>query len=172
MATAAAAKPKEFNFVWEGKDKTGKQVKGEMRAGGEALVNATLRRQGIVVSKIKKRRTGGGSVGEKDIALFTRQLATMMKAGVPLLQSFDNQLKSDAGWLPLVTAAQSRPDRLERETHARARLLAVTASDLQAAVRRYLVPERLLDVEVQPAPTKPAAQPAAPSSPAATPAGG
>ncbi len=89
MATAAAAKPKEFNFVWEGKDKTGKQVKGEMRAGGEALVNATLRRQGVIVSKIKKRRTGGGSVGEKDIALFTRQLATMMKAGVPLLQSFD-----------------------------------------------------------------------------------
>ena len=94
------------------------------------------------------------------------------RAREPLLQSFDNQLKSDAGWLPLVTAAQSRPDRLERETHARARLLAVTASDLQAAVRRYLVPERLLDVEVQPAPTKPAAQPAAPSSPAATPAGG
>lgn len=89
MATAAAAKPKEFNFTWEGKDKTGKQVKGEMRAGGEALVNATLRRQGIIVSKVKKRKTSGGSVGEKDIALFTRQLATMMKAGVPLLQSFD-----------------------------------------------------------------------------------
>ncbi len=89
MATAATAKPKEFNYVWEGKDKSGKQVKGEMRAGGEALVNATLRRQGVIVSKIKKRRTGGGSVGEKDIALFTRQLATMMKAGVPLLQSFD-----------------------------------------------------------------------------------
>jgi len=89
MATAATAKPKEFNYAWEGKDKSGKQVKGEMRAGGEALVNATLRRQGVIVSKIKKRRTGGGSVGEKDIALFTRQLATMMKAGVPLLQSFD-----------------------------------------------------------------------------------
>ena len=89
MATAATAKPKEFNYVWEGKDKSGKQVKGEMRAGGEALVTATLRRQGVIVSKIKKRRTGGGSVGEKDIALFTRQLATMMKAGVPLLQSFD-----------------------------------------------------------------------------------
>ena len=89
MATAAAAKPKDINFVWEGKDKSGKMVKGEMRAGGEALVNATLRRQGIIVSKIKKRRTSGGTVGEKDVALFTRQMATMMKAGVPLLQSFD-----------------------------------------------------------------------------------
>ncbi len=81
---------KEFNFTWEGKDKTGKQVKGEMRAQGEALVNATLRRQGVLVSKIQKQRAGsGGSVSTKDITLFTRQLATMMKAGVPLLQSFD-----------------------------------------------------------------------------------
>ena len=81
---------KEFNFTWEGKDKTGKQVKGEMRAQGEAVVNATLRRQGVLVSKIKKLRAGsGGSVSTKDITLFTRQLATMMKAGVPLLQSFD-----------------------------------------------------------------------------------
>jgi type IV pilus assembly protein PilC len=93
MATAAALKRdavKEFNFTWEGKDKTGKQVKGEMRAQGEAVVNATLRRQGVLVSKIKKQRVGsGGSVSAKDITLFTRQLATMMKAGVPLLQSFD-----------------------------------------------------------------------------------
>lgn len=81
---------KEYNFTWEGKDKTGKQVKGEMRAQGEAVVNATLRRQGVLVSKIKKLRAGsGGSVSTKDITLFTRQLATMMKAGVPLLQSFD-----------------------------------------------------------------------------------
>jgi type IV pilus assembly protein PilC len=93
MATAAAIKRdaiKEFNFTWEGKDKTGKAVKGEMRAQGEAVVNATLRRQGVLVSKIKKQRAGsGGSVSTKDITLFTRQLATMMKAGVPLLQSFD-----------------------------------------------------------------------------------
>jgi type IV pilus assembly protein PilC len=61
-----------------------------MRAGGEAVVNATLRRQGILVTKVKKRKLGGGGkVTEKDITLFTRQLATMMKAGVPLLQSFD-----------------------------------------------------------------------------------
>ena len=92
MATAAAAKGglKEFTFLWEGKDKTGKVVRGEMRAAGENMVNASLRRQGVVVSKVKKQRlSGGGSVSEKDVALFTRQMATMMKAGVPLLQAFD-----------------------------------------------------------------------------------
>ncbi len=91
MATAAAAaKPKEFTFTWEGKDKAGKVVRGEVRAAGENVVQATLRRQGITVSKVKKQRTSsGGKVGEKDVALFTRQMATMMKAGVPLLQAFD-----------------------------------------------------------------------------------
>ncbi len=89
MATAATAKPKEINFAWEGKDRSGKAVKGEMRAGGDAVVATTLRRQGITVKKIKKKRTGGGTVREKDVSLFTRQMATMMKAGVPLLQSFD-----------------------------------------------------------------------------------
>jgi type IV pilus assembly protein PilC len=91
MATALAAKGvKEFVFEWEGRDKNGKVVRGESRAGGEAVVSASLRRQGILVTKVKKRRlTGGRSVKQKDIAVFTRQLATMMKAGVPLLQSFD-----------------------------------------------------------------------------------
>jgi type IV pilus assembly protein PilC len=92
MATAAAAAkgPKEITFSWEGRDKSGKTVRGELRAASESAVNATLRRQGIMVQKVKKQRTGGGgSVTEKDIALFTRQLATMMKAGVPLLQSFE-----------------------------------------------------------------------------------
>lgn len=92
MATAAAVAKgaREVTFVWEGKDKAGKVVRGEMRAGGESVVNATLRRQGILVTKVKKQRLrGGGSVSDKDITLFTRQLATMMKAGVPLLQSFD-----------------------------------------------------------------------------------
>jgi type IV pilus assembly protein PilC len=94
MATATAAagkeKVKEFNFAWEGKDRSGKTVKGEIKAGGEAVVNATLRRQGIIVTKIKKQRAGsGGKVSEKDVTLFTRQMATMMKSGVPLLQSFD-----------------------------------------------------------------------------------
>ena len=91
MATAAAAKgAKDFIFEWEGKDRNGKPVKGELRAGGEAMVSATLRRQGILVNKVKKRRSSGGSaIKQKDIAIFTRQLATMMRAGVPLLQAFD-----------------------------------------------------------------------------------
>ena len=90
MATAAAVREKEFVFEWEGKDKNGKVVRGEMRAGGEAMVSASLRRQGILIKKVKKRRTSGGrSIKQKDIAVFTRQLATMMRAGVPLLQSFD-----------------------------------------------------------------------------------
>jgi type IV pilus assembly protein PilC len=91
MATAAAAKSlKEIVFEWEGKDKNGKVVRGEMRAGGEAMVSASMRRQGILVTKVKKRRLSGGrSIKQKDIAIFTRQLATMMRAGVPLIQAFD-----------------------------------------------------------------------------------
>ena len=90
MATAVAKGPKEFTFVWEGKDKAGKTVRGELRATGDAVVNATLRRQGVMVTKVKKQSfRKGGRVSDKDITLFTRQLATMMKAGVPLLQSFD-----------------------------------------------------------------------------------
>ena len=93
MATAAAAakKPgvKEFNFSWVGQDKSGKTLRGEIRATGEAQVNATLRRQGIKVVGVKKQRLTGGKITEKDITLFTRQLATMMKSGVPLLQAFD-----------------------------------------------------------------------------------
>ncbi|MDQ2928845.1 MAG: type II secretion system F family protein [Caldimonas sp.] len=92
MATALAAKQriKELVFEWEGKDKNGKAVRGEMRAGGEAMVSASLRRQGVMVNKVKKRRTSGGkAIKQKDIAIFTRQLSTMMRAGVPLIQSFD-----------------------------------------------------------------------------------
>src|SRR3990172_8015922 len=127
MATAAAAKDKikDFTFNWEGKDKQGKVVKGELRAQGEAVVNATLRRQGVLVTKVKKQRAGGGgSVSEKDVTLFTRQLATMMKAGVPLLQSFD-----------IVGKGHSNP--------AVARLLmelkteVETGSSLAAAFRKY-----------------------------------
>jgi len=94
MATAVAARGlknvKEIVYEWEGRDKNGKVMRGEMRAGGEAMVSASLRRQGILVTKVKKRRMNGGrSIKQKDIAIFTRQLATMMKAGVPLLQAFD-----------------------------------------------------------------------------------
>ena len=94
---ATATKPakrtqevKETTFTWIGKNKAGKVVRGEQRATTEAVVSATLRRQGILVTKISKQRMGsGGKVTEKDVALFTRQLATMMKAGVPLLQTFE-----------------------------------------------------------------------------------
>jgi type IV pilus assembly protein PilC len=90
MATAAVRDVKDFVFEWEGKDKNGKIVRGEVRSGGEAQVSAQLRRQGVLVTKVKKRRMrGGSSIKQKDIAVFTRQLATMMKAGVPLLQAFD-----------------------------------------------------------------------------------
>ncbi len=81
---------KEYTFLWTGKNKSGKIVRGELRAPSEAVVNATLRRQGILVEKVSKQRfRSGGKVSEKDVALFTRQLATMMKSGVPLLQTFD-----------------------------------------------------------------------------------
>ena len=90
MATAASKKVKDFVFEWEGKDRNGKQVRGETRAVGQNQVLAALRRQGIVPGKVKKRRMSSGKrIKPKDIAIFTRQLATMMKAGVPLLQSFD-----------------------------------------------------------------------------------
>ena len=89
-ATATRREVKEYTFSWEGRDRGGKVVRGDMRASGEAVVQSTLRRQGITPLKIKRQRAGmGGKVTEKDISLFTRQLATMMKAGVPLLQSFD-----------------------------------------------------------------------------------
>lgn len=81
---------KESAFLWEGKNRDGKTVRGEMRAASEAVVQSTLRRQGVNNAKVKKLRfKSGGKITEKDIALFTRQLATMMKSGVPLLQAFD-----------------------------------------------------------------------------------
>jgi type IV pilus assembly protein PilC len=81
---------KLYNYSWSGKDKTGKVVKGEIRAGGEHVVLATLRRQGLQNISVKKVSTRGGKrITQKDITIFTRQLAVMMKAGVPLLQSFD-----------------------------------------------------------------------------------
>ncbi|MFD2367647.1 type II secretion system F family protein [Pseudoduganella sp. GCM10020061] len=89
MATSRG-KATDTMYAWEGKDRNGKTVRGELRAAGEAVVNVTLRRQGIMVTKVKKKvYRSGKKVTDKDITMFTRQLATMMKAGVPLLQSFD-----------------------------------------------------------------------------------
>jgi type IV pilus assembly protein PilC len=95
MASKALTPPtragiKEHTFLWEGRDRSGKIVRGEMRAGGETVVTTTLRRQGITVTRVRKQRyKRGRKISDKDITLFTRQLATMMRAGVPLLQAFD-----------------------------------------------------------------------------------
>lgn len=89
MAVAVA---KNATYTWEGTDRKGKKVSGQMLAPGEAVVSTQLRRQGITVTKVRKQSSlfaRTGSIKEKDITLFTRQLAVMMKAGVPLLQSFD-----------------------------------------------------------------------------------
>lgn len=89
MATANKS-VKEFVFEWEGKDRNGKTTRGDIRAAGEHQARAYLRRQGILVQKIKKRKMASAKrIKPKDIAIFTRQLATMIKAGVPLLQAFD-----------------------------------------------------------------------------------
>ncbi len=80
----------EAVFEWQGRDRNGRAVNGETRAEAEILVRAMLRRQGITPTKVKKRRMGWAQpIKSKEIATFTRQLAAMMKAGVPLLQSFD-----------------------------------------------------------------------------------
>jgi type IV pilus assembly protein PilC len=93
MATATAQSRrdvKEFTYLWEGVDRNNRQVRGESRAASETVVTTNLRRQGVRIVKIKRQSfRGGRAVGEKDITFFTRQLATMLKAGVPLLQSFE-----------------------------------------------------------------------------------
>jgi type IV pilus assembly protein PilC len=91
IATKSKARSvKESTFLWEGKNRDGKTIRGEIKAASETVVQSTLRRQGISNVKIKKVRfTSGGKITDKDIALFTRQLATMMRSGVPLLQAFD-----------------------------------------------------------------------------------
>lgn len=94
MAIASTAprklEVKEYTYIWEGLDRNGRQVRGEIKAASETVVTTNLRRQGIRISKIKRQTfRGGRKIQERDIAFFTRQLATMLKAGVPLLQSFD-----------------------------------------------------------------------------------
>ncbi len=93
MAAAAAKAEKADVFLWEGADRKGKRIKGESRAANMALVRADLRRQGIKPTKVRKKSTLFSSKKKKiragDIAVFSRQLATMMSSGVPLVQSFD-----------------------------------------------------------------------------------
>jgi type IV pilus assembly protein PilC len=80
-------------FLWEGTDRNGKKVKGKSLASDEASVRADLRRQGVVPSRIRKQRqsmfSGGGKIETSDIAIFSRQLATMLAAGIPLVQAFE-----------------------------------------------------------------------------------
>ncbi len=130
MATGAVAKPRpaaprESLFAWEGTDKTGKVVRGEMRAGGESAVAAALRRRGISKPKIKKQVfSRGRRITEKDLALFTRQLSTMLRAGVPLMQCFD-----------IVARGHSNPSmsRLLNEIRADVE----TGTSLNQAFRKY-----------------------------------
>jgi type IV pilus assembly protein PilC len=83
-------KVKEQTFLWEGVDRNNKPLRGELRAVSETVATTNLRRQGIRVLKMKRQSyRGGRSISSKDMTFFTRQLATMLKAGVPLLQSFD-----------------------------------------------------------------------------------
>ena len=91
IATTASRKDvKEYTFVWEGVDRNNRQVRGESKAASQTVVTTNLRRQGIRLQKIKKLTfRGGKKVGDRDITFFTRQLATMLRAGVPLLQSFE-----------------------------------------------------------------------------------
>lgn len=87
--SATKAKPKDSSFLWTGINVRGRSVKGEVRAVSENDAKLQLRKMGVTTKTLKKKRGGGKSITQKDIALFTRQLATMMRAGVPLLQSFE-----------------------------------------------------------------------------------
>ncbi len=125
MSTATVRSAKEFLYAWEGKDRQGRMQRGEMRAGSENIVNASLRRQGIMVTKLKKRKVGGGrSIKAKDLTTFTRQMATMLRAGVPLLQSFDIVSRShpNASMARLITDVRNDVE---------------TGTSLSAAFRKY-----------------------------------
>lgn len=89
---AQLAPAQQSPFVWEGTDKKGKRVKGKMLAVSEAAVKADLRRQGVLAKKVRKEVQlfkGGKKITSEDIALFARQLATMLQAGIPMVQCFD-----------------------------------------------------------------------------------
>jgi len=95
MAPAATASVKaikrDIPYQWEGRDKRGARIKGKSLAPDELTLRSELRRQGIAPSRIRKQRQGrkGGKVNPGDIAIFSRQLATMLAAGIPLVQAFE-----------------------------------------------------------------------------------
>src|ERR1700744_991842 len=92
MATATTAGKKETQFVWEGKDKRGNKVRGKSLAVNEAALRADLRRQGVAATRVKtpsKTFGSGKKATAEDIAVFSRQLATMMQAGIPMVKAFE-----------------------------------------------------------------------------------
>src|ERR1700692_1494460 len=92
MAISATASKRETQFLWEGKDKRGNKVRGKSLAANEASLRADLRRQGVAPTRVKSQSgafRGGGKVNALDIAVFSRQLATMMSAGIPMVQAFE-----------------------------------------------------------------------------------
>src|SRR5271154_801180 len=91
MAISATAGKKETQFLWEGKDKRGNKVRGKSLAPNEQALRADLRRQGVAATRVKTQSgfKGGGKVQPQDIAVFARQLATMMSAGIPMVQAFE-----------------------------------------------------------------------------------
>jgi type IV pilus assembly protein PilC len=92
MAISATAVKKETQFIWEGKDKRGNKVRGKALAANEAALRADLRRQGVAATRVKTQSKTFGSgkkVTTEDIAVFSRQLATMMQAGIPMVQAFE-----------------------------------------------------------------------------------
>src|ERR1700684_3385576 len=92
MAISATVSKKETQFLWEGKDKRGNKVRGKSLATNEASLRADLRRQGVAATRVKtqsKAFRSGGKVSNEDIAVFSRQLATMMAAGIPMVQAFE-----------------------------------------------------------------------------------
>ncbi len=124
-ASATTSNKSEFLFAWEGKDKTGRVVQGELRASNAAGVGVVLRRQGVVLTRVKKKSIPRGKkITEKDICIFTRQLSTMLKAGVPLLQSFD-----------IVARGHANPSATRLLLDLRADV--ETGTSLSQAFRRY-----------------------------------
>ena len=90
--SAATASKKDVQFIWEGKDKRGHKIRGKALAANEAALRADLRRQGVAATRVKTQSRGlrsGGKVSNEDIAVFSRQLATMMAAGIPMVQAFE-----------------------------------------------------------------------------------
>lgn len=125
MPSSSSSVIKEYVFQWEGKDRNGKEVRGEMKAGGEAVVQAQLRRQGIFVTRVRRHRFGGrGRLRREDLAVFTRQLATMIRAGVPLLQG-----------LEIIARGQANPAVARVLQDVRAEV--ATGRDLSSSMRRH-----------------------------------